>query len=100
MGKGRAVVIELTDGEERELAALTRKHRAPQAMAERARIVLAAAGGLKNKEIACRLADPPGVLRFGDQQGIKPELPEPVGDDACDVPGALLIDRTSRVVCG
>jgi len=55
MGKGRAVVIELTDGEERELAALTRKHRAPQAMAERARIVLAAATGLKNKEIASKL---------------------------------------------
>ena len=52
MAKGRAVAIVLDDVERRELTALTRKHGAPQAVAERARIVLAAAGGLKNKEIA------------------------------------------------
>jgi hypothetical protein len=55
MGKGRAVAIELDDVVRRELTALTRKHGAPQALAERARIVLAAAGGLKNKEIASKL---------------------------------------------
>jgi DNA-binding NarL/FixJ family response regulator len=55
MGKGRAVAIELDDVVRRELMALTRKHGAPQALAERARIVLAAAGGLKNKEIASKL---------------------------------------------
>ena len=55
MGKGRAVAIELNDVVRRELTALTRKHGAPQALAERARIVLAAAGGLKNKEIASKL---------------------------------------------
>ena len=55
MGKGRAAAIELSDVEERELMALTRKHGAPQALAERARIVLAAAGGLTNKEIASKL---------------------------------------------
>jgi hypothetical protein len=49
MGKGRAVAIELDDVVGRELTALTCKHGAPQALAERARIVLAAAGGLKNK---------------------------------------------------
>jgi hypothetical protein len=46
MAKGRAVEIILTDAEKRELTALTRKHGAPQALADRARIVLAAAGGL------------------------------------------------------
>ncbi|NJM92438.1 MAG: helix-turn-helix domain-containing protein, partial [Rhodospirillaceae bacterium] len=51
MAKGRAVAIVLDDDEKRALTALTRKHGAPQAIAERARIVLAAAGGLKNKEI-------------------------------------------------
>lgn len=45
----------LDDGEKRELLALTRRHGAPQAIAERARIVLAAADGLNNKEIAAKL---------------------------------------------
>jgi hypothetical protein len=35
MGKGRAVAIELDDVVRRELTALTRKHGAPQALAER-----------------------------------------------------------------
>src|SRR6476659_3915420 len=52
MAKGRAVAIVLEAGEKSELTALTRKHGAPQALAERARIVLAACAGLNNKEIA------------------------------------------------
>ena len=55
MGKGRAVSIELDETEKYALTALTRKHGAPQAIAERARIVLAAADGLMNKEIAEKL---------------------------------------------
>jgi hypothetical protein len=49
MAKGRAVAIVLEAAEKSELTALTRKHGAPQALAERARIVLAAATGLNNK---------------------------------------------------
>jgi hypothetical protein len=45
----------LDEAEKREIMALTRKHGAPQAMAERACIVLAAADGLMNKEIANRI---------------------------------------------
>ena len=52
MAKGRAVAIVLEAAEKSELTALTRKHGAPQALAERSRIVLAAAGGLNNKGIA------------------------------------------------
>jgi transposase len=52
MARGKAAAIVLDEAEKRELAALTRKHGAPQAMAERARIVLGAADGLMNKEIA------------------------------------------------
>jgi transposase len=37
------------------LTALIRKHGAPQSLAVRARIVLAAASGLTNKEIAAKL---------------------------------------------
>jgi transposase len=55
MAKGQAVAIVLDDAERRELTALTRKHGAPQALAERARIVLAAAAGLNNKEIAAKV---------------------------------------------
>jgi hypothetical protein len=55
MGKGRAVAIELNDVVARKLMVLTRKHGAPRALAERARIVLAAAGALNNKEIASKL---------------------------------------------
>jgi hypothetical protein len=39
MAKGRAVAIVLKAGEKSELTALTRKHGAPQALPERARIV-------------------------------------------------------------
>jgi len=52
MAKGRAVAIVLEAEEKSELTALTRKHGAPQLLAERARIVLAAAARLDNKEIA------------------------------------------------
>ena len=55
MAKGRAVAIVLEAAEKSELMALTRKHGAPQALAERARIVLAAADGLNNKEIAAKV---------------------------------------------
>jgi hypothetical protein len=47
MGKP-AVGIELSDAERRELASLARAHRTGQAMARRARIILAAAAGHEN----------------------------------------------------
>jgi transposase len=55
MAKGRAVAIVLNEAEKDELITLTRKHGAPQALAGRARIVLAAASGLNNKEIAAKI---------------------------------------------
>jgi DNA-binding NarL/FixJ family response regulator len=55
MAKGRAVAVVLDETEKHALTALTRKHGAPQAVADRARIVLAAASGLTNKEIATQL---------------------------------------------
>jgi transposase len=55
MPKGRAVAIVLTDEEKRELLALTRRHGAPQALAQRARIILAAAKGLTNQTIAAQV---------------------------------------------
>jgi len=55
MAKGRTVAMVLDEAEQRELTALTRKHGAPQSIAERARIVLAAAIGLYNKESVAKL---------------------------------------------
>ena len=92
MAKGRAVAIVPDDVEKRELTALTRKHGAPQAVAERARIVLAAAGGLKNKEIASKLGVCTHTVgtwrnRFADHgmDGLydepRPGAPCEIGDD-------------------
>ena len=50
-----AVAIELTDEERRQLEAWTRRPTSAQALAQRSRIVLAAAEGLKNTEVAERL---------------------------------------------
>ena len=50
-----AVAIELSEGERAQLEAWTRRRTSAQALAQRARIVLAAAEGLKNTEIAERL---------------------------------------------
>jgi hypothetical protein len=55
MMKGRAVTIGLEAVEKSELTALARKQDAPQALAERARIVLAAASELNSKEIAAKM---------------------------------------------
>lgn len=50
-----AVVIELSDEERVQLEAWTRRRTSAQALAQRSRIVLSAAEGLKNTEIAERL---------------------------------------------
>ena len=92
MAKGRAVAIVLEAAEKRDLTALTRKHGAPQALAERARIVLAAAEGLNNKEIAARVgvcAATAGTWRnrFAERRmdGLhdepRPGAPREIGDD-------------------
>ena len=49
-----AVTISLSDDERAELEALSRRRKTSQGLARRARIVLAAAEGLENKEIAGR----------------------------------------------
>ena len=101
MGKGRAVSIFLEADEEAFLNRLIRKHGAPQALAERARIILAAASGLNNKEIAARIGVCPATAgnwrrRFAERRidGLydepRPGAPREIGDD--DV--AALIRKT------
>ena len=92
MAKGRAVAIVLDEVEQQALMVLTRKHGAPQAIAERARIVLAAASGLMNKEIAEKLGHCTHTVgrwrnRFAEQRmdGLydepRPGAPRQIGDD-------------------
>ena len=50
-----AVPIELTAGEREQLQSWSRRHTSAQALALRSRIVLAAADGLTNTEVAARL---------------------------------------------
>ncbi len=92
MAKGRAVEIVLDDSEEQALRALIRKHGAPQSLAVRSRIVLAAADGLTNKDIAAKLgvcAHTTGVWRnrfaIARLDGLydepRPGAPRQIGDD-------------------
>lgn len=92
MAKGRAVAIVLDAVEQSELLSLTRKHGAAQALAERARIILAAAAGLNNKEVAAKVgvcAATAGTWRKrffaqrmdGLYDGPRPGAPREIGDD-------------------
>lgn len=91
MGKA-AVAIELTVPERRELESLARAHRTGQAMARRARIVLAAAAGLENKAICAKVGADANTVskwrrRFATQRldGLldepRPGTPRRIGDD-------------------
>jgi len=88
-----AVAIELSETERRELEALARAHRTGQAMARRARIVLAAAAGLENKAICAAVgADANTVSKWrrrfaahrldGLLDEPRPGAPRRIGDDA------------------
>ena len=94
-GRGRvpAVSIELTDLEREELEGLSRRRRTAQGLARRAQIVLAAAEGLENKQIAAQLGSDAGTVgkwrrRFAERRldGLydepRPGAPRRIGDDA------------------
>jgi putative transposase len=60
--------VDLTDEERRELEGVVRRHRTGQQLADRARIVLRAADGLNNSEIARELALEPDTVRLWRQR--------------------------------
>ena len=69
----RAVEISLTLSEREQLDRWCRGHQTPRALAERARIILGAAEGLPNDEIARRLQSRPARVskwrrRFAQQR--------------------------------
>ncbi len=67
-------VIELTEEERRGLEALVRRHTTAQQVALRARIVLAAAGGLNNAQIARQCGVDIGTVRLWRRRwlGLRP----------------------------
>ena len=86
------MAIDLTAPERRELESLARAHRTGQAMARRARIVLAAAAELENKAICAEVgADASTVLKWRRRfaadrlEGLldepRPGTPRKIGDD-------------------
>ncbi|RKK01981.1 IS630 family transposase, partial [Pseudoroseomonas wenyumeiae] len=92
MGKP-AVTIGLSEAERRELESLARAHKTGQAMARRARIVLAAASGLENKTIGAEVgADANTVSKWRRRFAVhrldglldepRPGTPRTIGDDA------------------
>lgn len=64
----RPPVVEVTDEARRELEALARRHKTGQQLADRARIVLRAADGLNNSEIAREMALEPDTVRLWRQR--------------------------------
>ena len=73
MPNPKAVTIVLSDGEREQLEGWARRRKSAQALAQRSRIVLAAAEGLKNTEIAERLGIHRGMAakwrsRFAEQR--------------------------------
>jgi transposase len=60
--------VDLTNEARRDLEGLARRHKTGQQVAERARIVLRAAAGLNNSEIARELALEPDTVRLWRQR--------------------------------
>lgn len=100
-----AVAIALTVEERRELEGLSRRRKTAQGLARRARIVLLAAEGLFNKEIAARLdADVNTVgkwrRRYAERRldGLydepRPGAPRRIGDDAITETIRLTLETT------
>ncbi len=93
MARGRvAVAIDLSVSERRELESLARRRKTAQGLARRARIVLAAAAGLENKQIARELGATKDTVgkwrrRFAEQRldGLydepRPGAPRTIEDD-------------------
>jgi transposase len=106
-GKGRvsAVSIELSSEERSELEGLLRRRKTAQGLARRAGIVLLAADGLQNKDIAARLGTDPNTVskwrrRYAERRcdGLydepRPGTPRKIGDDAIAETIRLTLEET------
>jgi transposase len=106
MGKP-AVAIELTVEECRELEGLAGRRRTAQGLARRARIVLLAADGLKNRDICAELDVDPNTVgkwrrRYAERrlEGLmdepRPGAPRRIGDEEIAETIRMTLERTPR----
>ena len=82
MRGAKAQAVNLSDAEQQGLEKLIKRHQVGQQIAKRARIVLAAAGGQKNKGLSgiCRDAPPHVGANLCVRTGRHPGLPLRHGD--------------------
>ena len=104
MGKA-AVTIELSEAERGELVSLSRARKTGQALARRARIVLAASSGMENKAICSEVGADANTVgkwrrRFAERRldGLldepRPGTPRKIGDDAIAETIRLTLETT------
>src|SRR4051812_14375635 len=102
-----AVAIELSDDERSQLEAWTRRRTSAQALAQRSRIVLLAAEGLKNTEIADRVGSNRAMAakwrsRFAEHRldGLtdepRPGRPRTITDEQVDAVITTTLERTPK----
>jgi putative transposase len=99
--------VELTADERRELEGLVRRHKTGQQLADRARVVLLAADGLNNSEIARELALEPDTVRLWRQRWLMPSGVAPAELSAADrladaprsgTPARITPEQVARIV--
>lgn len=104
MGK-RAVAIELSAAERRELESLAKARKTGQALAKRARIILAAGAGLDNKTIVFEVGSDPNTVskwrrRFAERRldglydEVRPGAPRTIDDQAIAETIRLTLEAT------
>src|SRR6476620_9778682 len=100
-------VIELTEEERRDLEALVRRHTTPQQVALRARLVLAAAAGRNNAQVARQEGVEVGTARLwrGRWLGLRPvsladlSVAERLGDaPRSGAPARITAEQVCRIV--
>src|SRR5215212_583652 len=107
MPSNTAVGIELSDEERTQLLAWTRRRSSAQALAQRSRIVLAAADGLKNTEVAERVGVSRNTVatwrsRFAEQRldGLcdepRPGRPRTISDEQVDAVITKTLESTPK----
>ena len=103
----RPPAVELTADERRELEGLSRRHKTGQQLADRARIVLRAADGLNNSEIARELSLEPDTVRLWRRRWLAlsgvASVELEVGDRLADAPRSgtparITAEQVARIV--
>ena len=103
----RPPAVEVRDEERHELEALARRHKTGQQVADRARIVLRAADGLNNSEIARELALEPDTVRLWRRRWLDVSEVAPEDLDVADrlsdaprsgTPARITPEQVARIV--